>query len=430
MVIIRNRTIMWTNHEQYIGTSYDNNSETRIFQVNRILPAGTDIADFVFNITIKFSNGQNSVIMLGKETVDDVINLTWQIGRNSLLAPGPAFVQISATDSYGSIKWSTYESAVYIGNYIDYEHAGDVEMSEFERLEAYYYDLARKMVAVFESEELRETNEATRQTNEAQRARETEELIARSEEALRIAEGAVGTVSEKLGLAKSYAVGDEEAREGSSTDNAKYYKEQIQAAAEQIRTNAEDIAEEVERATTAEAEEKTRAETAETALMNTIKNAITDEYSASTTYNANKPYCIYQNKLYKLKVASSAGNLPTNTNYWDPVNVADEIKELNSNLNDLKKAGSYGAVNIISYDSSNNAYTIPRDGYISISSESDTTGHIRVVINTNNNVQGPSMYMNITDRYQIMSMFIKKGMIVYVSNKTENCTIKFIPLNL
>lgn len=330
MVIIRNRTIMWTNHEQYIGTSYDNNSETRIFQVNRILPAGTDIADFVFNITIKFSNGQNSVIMLGKEVVDDVINLTWQIGRNSLLAPGPAFVQISATDSYGSIKWSTYESAVYIGNYIDYEHAGDVEMSEFERLEAYYYDLARKMVAVFESEELRETNEATRQTNEAQRAQETEDLIARSEEALRIAEGAVGTVSEKLGLAKSYAVGDEEAREGSSTDNAKYYKEQIQAFANQISTNAENIAEEVERATTAEAEETERAETAETALMNTIKNAITDEYSASTTYNADNPYCIYENKLYKLKVASSTGNLPTNTSYWDPVNVADEIKALNS----------------------------------------------------------------------------------------------------
>ncbi|MDD6195420.1 MAG: hypothetical protein PUB12_00730 [[Clostridium] aminophilum] len=241
MVIIRNRTILWTNHEQYIGTSYDNNSETRIFQVPRILPAGTDIADFVFNITIKFSNGQNSVIMLGKETVDDVINLTWQIGRNSLLAPGPAFVQISATDSYGTIKWSTYESAVYIGNYIDYEHAGDVEMSEFERLEAYYYDLARKMVAVFESEELREKNEATRQTNEAQRAQETEELIARSEEALRIAEGAVGTVSEKLGLAKSYAVGDEEAREGSSTDNAKYYKEQIQASAAQIETNRQNI---------------------------------------------------------------------------------------------------------------------------------------------------------------------------------------------
>lgn len=48
-----------------------------------------------------------------------------------------------------------------------------------------------------------------------------------------------------------------------------------------------------------------------------------DEYDATTAYSTGD-LCIYNNTLYKAKQATT-GNLPTNTTYWEPTSIADEI---------------------------------------------------------------------------------------------------------
>lgn len=55
-----------------------------------------------------------------------------------------------------------------------------------------------------------------------------------------------------------------------------------------------------------------------------------DEYDATTAY-AKDDLCIYNNVLYKAKQATT-GNLPTNTTYWEPTSIADEISEVNGKL--------------------------------------------------------------------------------------------------
>lgn len=51
-----------------------------------------------------------------------------------------------------------------------------------------------------------------------------------------------------------------------------------------------------------------------------------DEYDPTTAY-AKDDLCIYNNALYKALQATT-GNLPTNTTYWEPTSIADEIDEL------------------------------------------------------------------------------------------------------
>lgn len=55
-----------------------------------------------------------------------------------------------------------------------------------------------------------------------------------------------------------------------------------------------------------------------------------DEYDATTAY-AKDDLCIYNNKLYKAKQATT-GNLPTNTTYWEQTSIADEIGRIDTAL--------------------------------------------------------------------------------------------------
>ena len=69
-----------------------------------------------------------------------------------------------------------------------------------------------------------------------------------------------------------------------------------------------------------------------------------------------------------------------------------------------------GTVDISSYNSSSNRYTFPCDGYVVLSSEATSSGVIRAVITDPMGNQIAKMYMNVTNSYQIESLFVKKGM--------------------
>lgn len=60
-----------------------------------------------------------------------------------------------------------------------------------------------------------------------------------------------------------------------------------------------------------------------------------DEYDPTTAYSKDD-LCIYNNTLYKAKQATT-GNLPTNTTYWEPTSIADEIGRIDTALAPLIK---------------------------------------------------------------------------------------------
>lgn len=82
-----------------------------------------------------------------------------------------------------------------------------------------------------------------------------------------------------------------------------------------------------------------------------------DEYSSTKAYTSGQ-YCIFNNALYKCKVASSSGNLPTDTTYWTKVSVGSELKDANTNLGVLsEKIGTLG----IGTETYHNAIYVKKD---------------------------------------------------------------------
>lgn len=166
MVIVKNRTIMFSNKEQYIGTSYDNNSMVRVFIIKRLSGDGIDIAHLSFRINIRRCDGTEDTDYLEKEITKDSIVLTWTIKGEANSVPGTVFVRLRAHDYTGSVKWSTYEAPVYIGKMENLPSLNENQLSEIERMEA-------KFDALFETEELRVL--AEEQRREAERERESAE---------------------------------------------------------------------------------------------------------------------------------------------------------------------------------------------------------------------------------------------------------------
>lgn len=114
-------------------------------------------------------------------------------------------------------------------------------------------------------------------------------------------------------------------------------------------------------------------------------------------------------------------------------NVQDAIDEsydsLKSGLTNVTKNDGGISVDISAYTSSN-PYSATHDGYVVVSSERSTSGVIQVFTKgANNNLSLGSIGMNVTGLYQIESMYVRKGMRVYVnSNTASGSTVLFIPI--
>lgn len=112
---------------------------------------------------------------------------------------------------------------------------------------------------------------------------------------------------------------------------------------------------------------------------------------------------------------------------------AEDVGNLASMVNEL---GDYvgrneyeTTVNLNDRISADNKYEFPYDGYVYISSETVTTGSIRVIITAHNSTQNIAyMYMNITSVYERQSLFVKKGMGIYLQAAIPNGTrVRYIP---
>lgn len=220
MIIVKNRECLFSNREQYIGTSHDNNSSTRLFSIPRISVDGIDIANLTFRLNIQRVDGSTDSAYLEKEIREKEVLLTWTIARSIVQIPGTLFINIRAHDDNGTVKWASYVAAVYVEGTIDQPPKPEGGLTELEELERAFDKKTEEILASEnarkQAELEREEAEAGRKAAEAEREKQTAEVIETFQEAIDSAEY-------NAALAKSYSEGNTGIRSGENTDNAEYY---------------------------------------------------------------------------------------------------------------------------------------------------------------------------------------------------------------
>ena len=140
MIVIRNRKMVIPYEDVYIGTSYDTNTEIRMFKVQRYTSNHKDLAALNFRLDLRYNiTDQNAAdtVMLSKEVHDDYILLKWEITESVLQAPGTAFINLRASEN-GTNRWSTFIAAVYIGHTLYTPGSYTGSLTEIEQMEANY----------------------------------------------------------------------------------------------------------------------------------------------------------------------------------------------------------------------------------------------------------------------------------------------------
>ena len=152
------------------------------------------------------------------------------------------------------------------------------------------------------------------------------------------------------------------------------------------------------------------------------KTDIATEFSDLTNYNAGD-LVYYEGALYEFQADHTAGSWETSEVIQK--DLSDIVNTLKSGLNELtaNKLNGTDDITATTYDT---AYVCPCDGYLMVSSNTDSTGTIRVVIaDAISNESVGFVYMNVTGQYQIEMVFLRKGLKVYISQATTNSVVRF-----
>ena len=98
-----------------------------------------------------------------------------------------------------------------------------------------------------------------------------------------------------------------------------------------------------------------------------------------------------------------------------------DVSQLGETINELgnyiSKNESGERTDITSYTSADR-FKIPCDGYVVISSETSTSGKIYLVVGGQSTGNIAFLYMHVAGTYQMQSLFVKKGLRCYLSEKT------------
>lgn len=139
MIIIRNREMIIPNDERYIGTNYDESSENRQFLLPRVNTSGTDTSELTFTLDLVYKDGTKDAMVLDKTVDDENITLIWTITEGQVQQPGTVFIWIRATDSEGTVRWSTLPAQVYVTYEPQSYHDYTGSLSELEYYEVQYH---------------------------------------------------------------------------------------------------------------------------------------------------------------------------------------------------------------------------------------------------------------------------------------------------
>ncbi len=137
MIIVANRELLIPKKEQYIGTTYDNNSEYRQFMLDRVTAGGVDLANLLFTLDMEYMDGNKNAVVLDKEVLDDKIILTWPLLESELQVTGTTFITIRALNNTDSLqKWASFKAPVYIEDTIFTPGHYTGDLTELEQMEA------------------------------------------------------------------------------------------------------------------------------------------------------------------------------------------------------------------------------------------------------------------------------------------------------
>lgn len=137
MIIVANRELIIPKKEQYIGTTYDKNSEYRQFLLDRVTAGGVDLANLLFTLDMEYMDGNFNSVTLSKEILDDKIILTWPLLESELQITGTTFINIRALNNTdGKVKWASFRAPVYIEDTIFTPGHYTGDLTELEQMEA------------------------------------------------------------------------------------------------------------------------------------------------------------------------------------------------------------------------------------------------------------------------------------------------------
>ena len=186
MIKVRNKVLMIPENELTIAAVGDKGSVNRVFQIPRIQPDGVDLANMIFKLNLLYlDTNEKDRDDLDKVISDDFITLTWTISSLTSSHVGNAYIQLCAMTDTGSMRWLSYQAAVYIESSIEAEKT-TIALSELENLEK---RIDEKANALDSAESSRVEAEAERVTAENKRAA-AEEARALAEEEREKAENA------------------------------------------------------------------------------------------------------------------------------------------------------------------------------------------------------------------------------------------------
>ena len=220
MIIVKNRQLLFSNRENYIGTSYDNNSTNLAFKLDRVNEDGYDMSGLSFMLKLKYSDdGTSDAVLLQSDVSDTAITLYTALPATMMSHEGTHLVQLIGFDESGTFKWSSYQNVLYIENALAAVPVSADNLTVLEQYEAKISGEIKKL----------ETSETKRESAETERSEaETERKNAESKR-VEVVTALTGNYNTASLMAKSYAVGGTGVREGEDEDNAKYYKDQAQA---------------------------------------------------------------------------------------------------------------------------------------------------------------------------------------------------------
>ena len=223
MIIVKNRQLLFSNREQYIGTPYDTNSTVRDFQLDRINEDGTDLSELIYHIDFYYyDTGTYGTDSLEKTITDDKVTLTWVVKSGTLAHPGTVKINLRGYDDGGVVKWSSYQDLVYIGE-TNSPIPSPSGLEEFEEYERRAELAMNRLQNVLDNEVTRQSNEATRQSNEQTRQTNEAARQTASAAAVQAAQTAANTAVQTAQTAANTAVQTAQAAASSalqSVDNA------------------------------------------------------------------------------------------------------------------------------------------------------------------------------------------------------------------
>ena len=239
MIIVKNRQLLFSNREDYLGTPYDSGSTNRVFRLERINEDGTDLAKLDFNIDLKYMKDLSTDTAMLEKTEDDrYVYLTWNISDLPAAKEGAIKINLRGKDISGLIKWSSYQNVVYFEPTGSPITPSEEALTELEQYESSLKQLTDNLNL---SETQRQEAESERVTAEQERVNAENERQQQFDEAMsefnEDREELQGYVTSAEGSA-SAAAGSASAAAGSA-DAAEEAKEDAEAAAQQAGAMAD-----------------------------------------------------------------------------------------------------------------------------------------------------------------------------------------------